>query len=104
MQFSRFRRTHRRRTGSVLASLACGWWAATVPLAAHAAEAAGAEPGAAAGAEPVPAVWQRHEVDFTYMGFTSLYSCDGLEDKLERLLKAAGAGAGGVTEPAGASA
>jgi hypothetical protein len=91
MQFSRVRRTHRRRTGSVLASLACGWWAATVPLAAHAAEAAGAAPGAAAGAEPVPAVWQRHEVDFTYMGFTSLYSCDGLEDKLERLLKAAGA-------------
>lgn len=52
-----------------------------------------AAPAVAAAAEPVPvqAVWQQHEVNFTYMGFTSLYSCDGLEDKLERLLKAAGA-------------
>lgn len=45
----------------------------------------------AAAPAPVEAVWQQHEMDFTYMGFTSLYSCDGLEDKLKRLLKAAGA-------------
>lgn len=35
--------------------------------------------------------WQRHELNFRYMGFTSIYSCDGLVDKLRVLLKAAGA-------------
>jgi len=35
--------------------------------------------------------WQKHEYSFVSMGFTSTYSCDGLADKLKRLLIAAGA-------------
>lgn len=35
--------------------------------------------------------WQKHEYAFVSMGFTSTYSCDGLADKLKRLLLAAGA-------------
>jgi hypothetical protein len=46
--------------------------------------------------EPVAAeqsvgVWQKHEYRFSYMGFTSTYSCDGLADKIRILLIAAGA-------------
>jgi hypothetical protein len=37
------------------------------------------------------AVWQSHEIDFAYMGFTSQYSCDGLADKMREILIAAGA-------------
>jgi hypothetical protein len=36
-------------------------------------------------------VWQKHEYNFTFMGFTTTYSCDGLADKLKLLLIAAGA-------------
>ena len=36
-------------------------------------------------------VWQKHEYNFRYMGFTSTYSCDGLADKIKVLLIAAGA-------------
>ncbi len=38
-----------------------------------------------------PGVWQKHQYSFAYMGFTTTYSCDGLADKLKRLLVAAGA-------------
>jgi hypothetical protein len=38
-----------------------------------------------------PGVWQKHQYSFDYFGFTSTYSCDGLADKLKRLLIAAGA-------------
>jgi hypothetical protein len=55
---------------------------------------------------PVDGVWVRHERHFTYMGVTSLYSCDGLEDKLKTLLQLAGAREdlvvrGSCTEPRG---
>jgi hypothetical protein len=40
---------------------------------------------------PIAAVWVPHEVSFSYMGFTSYYSCDGLETKLKLLLKVSGA-------------
>jgi hypothetical protein len=36
-------------------------------------------------------VWQRHQYSFTFMGFTTTYSCDGLADKLQLLLIASGA-------------
>jgi len=39
----------------------------------------------------VLAAWKRHEVNFTYMGFTTRYSCDGLRDKMRVLLQAVGA-------------
>src|ERR1700691_615662 len=35
--------------------------------------------------------WQKHQYSFAFMGFTTTYSCDGLADKLRRLLLAAGA-------------
>ena len=43
-----------------------------------------------AGAAPVEGTWQRHDETFTFSGFTSHYSCDGLADKLRLLLKEAG--------------
>jgi hypothetical protein len=38
-----------------------------------------------------PGVWQKHQYSFEFLGFTSTYSCDGLADKIEVLLLAAGA-------------
>jgi hypothetical protein len=61
--------------------------------------------GEASGAEPVPAsapqaaVWQKHQYSFVFMGFTSTYSCDGLADKLEVLLTAAGARPDSTSRP-----
>jgi hypothetical protein len=49
--------------------------------------------------EPLPAVWQKHEYSFTFMGFTAVYSCDGLADDLKRLLIAAGARADAKAVP-----
>jgi hypothetical protein len=48
---------------------------------------------AAAAPDEVPAagIWQPHEYTFSYAGFTSHYSCDGIADKLKQLLRAAGA-------------
>jgi hypothetical protein len=36
-------------------------------------------------------VWQKHDIRFNYVGFTSIYSCDGLADQLKMLLLRAGA-------------
>jgi hypothetical protein len=54
--------------------------------------------GAAAAAEaPVPAaqvvpgVWQHHKVTISYLGLTSLYSCDGLEEHVRSILLHLGA-------------
>ena len=33
------------------------------------------------------AAWTMHEVDFTYMGFTTRYTCGGLKSKVKLLLK-----------------
>ena len=41
--------------------------------------------------DTVAGVWVKHDVHFTYMGLTTFYSCDGLENKLKLLLRAAGA-------------
>jgi hypothetical protein len=35
--------------------------------------------------------WQAHKLTFNYMGFTTIYTCDGLRDKLSLLLKLTGA-------------
>ena len=51
----------------------------------------GLAPAARAADADVLAAWKRHEIDFTYMGFTTRYSCEGLRDKMRVLLKAAGA-------------
>ncbi|HEX4049885.1 MAG TPA: hypothetical protein VHY19_03280 [Steroidobacteraceae bacterium] len=40
---------------------------------------------------PFDAVWQRHQTTINYTGLTALYSCDGLEDKVRRILLYLGA-------------
>jgi hypothetical protein len=57
-----------------------------LPIASSANVADAAAPGAAE-----QGVWQKHEYNFAYMGFTTTYSCDGLADKVKLLLIAAGA-------------
>jgi hypothetical protein len=66
--------------GGVLAAL-CGW-----PLSSPAAETA-----AAASAEIVTGAWQHHTVTFNYAGFTSLYTCSGLEGRVRQILLHLGA-------------
>lgn len=45
---------------------------------------------AVAGQE-VSAAWKKHQIDFTYMGFTTRYSCEGLRSRMRVLLEASGA-------------
>jgi hypothetical protein len=44
-----------------------------------------------AAGDPGPGVWQEHEYNFQFLGFTTTYSCDGLASKLKVLMIAAGA-------------
>jgi hypothetical protein len=59
-------------------------------------------PWAASVADDTPAkgVWQKHEYRFSFFGFTTTYSCDGLADKLKLLLVAAGARMDAKSQPA----
>lgn len=50
-----------------------------------------AEGDGAAPASGENAVWTPKELDFVYMGFTSRYSCDGLQDKIRGILLDLGA-------------
>ena len=52
-----------------------------------------------AGDPPVDGAWQKHEDTFSFMGFTSRYSCEGLEEKLSLMLKLAGARPGFKVTP-----
>jgi hypothetical protein len=47
------------------------------------------EPSAGAGA--VSAVWAPKQLNFNYRGFTTIYSCDGLQEKMRRILLRLGA-------------
>jgi hypothetical protein len=47
--------------------------------------------GAMAAAPTVPAVWTQKEVQFTYMGFTTTYTCDGLRDAVREMVLRLGA-------------
>ncbi len=63
---------------------------------AAAAPAALAEPAAstvpaADGSSAEPGIWRSQKTELVYMGFTSTYSCDGLQGKLELLLRQLGA-------------
>ena len=54
----------------------------------------GADEGAQQGSEAAQkelAVWTPKEVQFTYMGFTTHYSCDGLKDQIREMLLQLGA-------------
>lgn len=45
----------------------------------------------AADEQPISAAWKVQEITYSYMGFTTAYSCDAFEDKLESILKTLGA-------------
>ncbi|MBP6515386.1 MAG: hypothetical protein KA224_09390 [Steroidobacteraceae bacterium] len=45
---------------------------------------------AVAAEQTVMGAWKRHEVELTYMGFTTRYSCDGLRDKAVLMLRQLG--------------
>ena len=75
------------------ASLACG---ASLSLAAPAATDAtptSAAPTSAAPttAAPQASAWQHHSAKFNYSGFTSAYTCDGMEGKVREIVKFLGA-------------
>jgi hypothetical protein len=40
---------------------------------------------------PQASAWQHHQAKFNYFGITSLYTCDGLEDKVRLILRYFGA-------------
>lgn len=46
--------------------------------------------GAAVADEPVLASWQARQVEFTYVGFTTHYTCDGLRGKVKNLMRHVG--------------
>ena len=48
--------------------------------------------------------WQTHKYSFQFLGFTSTYSCDGLADRLEELLLAAGARVDAKSQPGACAA
>ncbi|HYB32195.1 MAG TPA: hypothetical protein VED45_02070 [Steroidobacteraceae bacterium] len=52
-----------------------------------------AEPQAGSGVaeQPVEAVWAPRELNFTFLGFTAHYSCDGLQARMQKVLLMLGA-------------
>jgi len=93
--------THRlssvRSRPAALAALLC--LAAVTGSAARAATAA--PPAADAATGTLPGTWRSHEIEFEYVGFTSTYSCDGLQEKLELLLRRLGARPDAVVRTSG---
>lgn len=74
---------------TAIAVVSFGLCASATALAADAtAQAPGAPPAAAA---TEPAVWTQKEVQFTYMGFTTHFTCDGLRDTVREMLLQLGA-------------
>ncbi len=66
---------------ALLAALSCGtqYGRAAVPLA------------DASRSDLVTGEWQHHKAGFNYVGFTALYTCDGLQDQVRALLLHLGA-------------
>lgn len=52
---------------------------------------AAAETADAPATEIVTGAWQHHKVTFSYVGYTSLYTCDGLEGQVRQILLHLGA-------------
>ena len=79
------RRTNRRcKSLWVLLPMFIGGWCG--PAARE-----GAQAGDAVSADIVHGAWQHHNVAFNYASFTSLYTCDGLEDHVRQMLRYLGA-------------
>lgn len=68
---------------------AAGRIAGSAAMLAVAALCTGAGPALAAGEEG--ATWVQKEINFRYVGFTTKYSCDGLRDRVRRILLELGA-------------
>jgi hypothetical protein len=58
---------------------------------AHAADAASGGPADSSAAAPEAFAWQHHSGRINYMGFTSAYTCDGIEGKVRDILRYLGA-------------
>jgi hypothetical protein len=59
---------------------------------------------AAPGAAPVEhGAWKHHHSTFSYYGLTSLYTCDGLEDKVKEILLYLGARSDALVQATGCS-
>jgi hypothetical protein len=54
-------------------------------------DAAASESDAARSGQIVAGAWQHHKVKFDYVGFTALFTCDGLEDHVRQVLLHIGA-------------
>jgi hypothetical protein len=50
-----------------------------------------AQPSAQDGPSAIPSAWQHHKAEFDYFGVTTLYTCDGLEGQVRRILEHLGA-------------
>lgn len=77
---------HRSR----LTALGLGGAAFLAVFVAQAAPSPGAVPAQPA-IETIPSAWQHHKLKFDYFGVTTLYSCDGLEVQVGRILEFFGA-------------
>jgi hypothetical protein len=85
-----------------LPSATCVLFSAALIAAMSLALGAADAPGGDAQGEPAATQagsWQAHEYVFHYMGFTAVYSCDGLADKLQLLLRLTGARADAKVMP-----
>ena len=82
----------RRKLGTpvlaVAAVVSFGAWVGVPSLAAAADDGA---PATQPASPPEFAVWTQKEVQFTYMGFTTHYTCDGLRDAVRDMLLQLGA-------------
>jgi hypothetical protein len=87
--------------GSAAAAIAGALSLSSMALADDASPAAAPTATAANTADSAPAAgsWQSHRYSFQFLGFTTTYSCDGLADKLKKLLIAAGARADVKSQP-----
>ena len=65
--------------------------AATLSLASFARPATAESTTAGAAAAATVAEWHPHDLTLSYSGFTTLYSCDGIEDKVRQILLTFGA-------------
>jgi hypothetical protein len=66
-------------------------WVAVLLLSASAAHAQSLDDEAAADPAVVEAVWKPQRINFVYRGYSTLYSCSGLQHKLKKILATVGA-------------
>jgi hypothetical protein len=78
--------SNRPRTGLMAAVGVLGALVCSPPFGYAAAESSTGPP-----ADVVAGAWQHHKVTFSYFGFTSLFTCNGLEDHVRQILLHIGA-------------